>query len=63
MRRLADWIEPVSAVAVMVSLAEFTFSTLPLSEHEALASYRLSVALRALFAAEYAARIGPPRAG
>ena len=57
MKRLAAWIDPISAIAVLVSLAEFTFSTLPLSEPEALASHRISVALRAIFAVEYVARI------
>lgn len=57
MKRLAAWIDPVSVIAIMVSLAEFTFSTLPLSEREALVSYRVSVALRAIFGIEYLARI------
>ena len=57
MKHLAAWIDPISAIAVLASLAEFTLSTLPLSEPEALASHRISVALRAIFAAEYAARV------
>ena len=57
MNRLVTWIDPISSVAVLISLVEFTFSTLPLSEQEALVSRGVAVALRAVFAAEYIARI------